>query len=407
MNTLKISEDVLYVGVNDFTTRLFESLWPLPNGVSYNSYVVKGEKTALIDTVEINHLPEMLEKFEAHGIASLDYLIINHMEPDHSGSIAKITERFPNLKIVGNRLTVGMVKGYYGIDDDARYEVVKDGDTLDLGAGKVLTFQTIPMVHWPETMVTWLADERILFSGDAFGTFGALGNGIVDSEISNFPTFVDEMYRYYACIVAKYGPQVQNALKKLAGLDIKYICSTHGPVWHDHAAEVVSIYDRLSSNQSEAGVTLIYGSMYGHTGKMAEIVAKRLEERGVTVKRHNAATSDLSEILADVWRYRGVVMGAPTYNTQIFPPVASALHALQARGLKNRIAGAFGSFTWAGAACKLLTEGLTAMGLEMPAESVEMKMEITPEITGNLQQMADTLANAILRECLNLNQIKD
>lgn len=396
MNTLKILEDVLYVGVNDFISQRFESLWPLPYGVSYNSYIVKGERTALIDTVEIAHLQKMLDKLEAHGINDINYLIINHMEPDHSGSIVEIVNRFPNLKIVGNGLTVGMVKGYYGIDDDARYIVVKDNDTLDLGEGKILSFTTIPMVHWPETMVTWYEAQGLLFSGDAFGTFGTLKNGIIDDELSNFHIYEDEMYRYYACIVAKYGPQVQNALKKLGGLDIKYICSTHGPVWHSRVPTVMDIYDRLSGNRSETGVTLVYGSMYGHTAKMADIVGRRLAERGLTLKIYNAAETDLSYILADIWRYKGLVMGAPTYNTRIFPPVANVLSALQARGLKNRTAAAFGSFTWAGAACRLLTEGLNALGLDMPAESVEMKMEITPEITGKLQQMADSLADSLL-----------
>lgn len=320
------------------------------------------------------------------------------MEPDHSGLIPLICERHPNLKIVGNRLTIGMVKGYYHIDDDSRFLEVKDGGSLDLGAGRVLSFYTVPMLHWPETMVTWLPSEGVLCSGDAFGTFGAVKGALLDSELADKNAIFGEMYRYYACIVAKYGQQVQSALAKLKNLDIKYICSTHGPIWHKYASEVIGIYNELSSNVTRKGAVIAYGSMYGHTEKMAEVLAKRLIERGVPeVKMHNISTADLSFVLADIWRYNGLLIGSPTYNASTFPPVTTLMAALKLRGLKQRVAGAFGDFTWASTACKLLTDSLTEMGLELPAQPVDMKMDMTASDRERLVQMADSMALAIMK----------
>ena len=234
----KISERIYYVGLNDDAKTLFEGLWPLPYGVSYNSYIVADSKVALIDTVEHGFEDEFLANInEALGDRGIDYLIVNHMEPDHSSLITDMLQRYPDMKIVGNAKTLPMLQGYYGTPAE-RVIVVKEGDSIDLGSCS-LSFHMIPMVHWPETMVTWLAEENTVFSGDAFGTFGAVNEEVVDSE-GTFESFRDEMMRYYSNIVGKYGTPVQSALKKLSGLEVKRICSTHGPVWEKSVPEVVA-----------------------------------------------------------------------------------------------------------------------------------------------------------------------
>ena len=262
MRIRKITNRVNYVGINDRTSWKFENLWPLPYGVSYNSYLVTGNnKVALIDTVEEASMKSYIDKLDRVLKGKpIDYLVVNHMEPDHSGGIPEILNLYPDLKIVGNRQTVNMVKGFYGVKDEAFLEV-KENDTIDLGDA-TLQFIMTPLVHWPETMMTILREERLIFTGDAFGCFGALNGGVVDSEMDT-EFYFPEMYRYYSNIVGKYGKPVQMALKKITGLELDYICSTHGPVWHDKIKEVVDIYNRLSLYEGEDGVTIVYGSMSG------------------------------------------------------------------------------------------------------------------------------------------------
>ena len=320
MAITEIRPGIHYVGVNDRTTTRFEGLWPLPIGVSYNSYLVVGEQVALIDTVEESFGSRLFENIrEVIGDRKIDYLVVNHMEPDHSSSIAALRLRYPDLKIVGNAKTLQMIGGYYGID--AGTLEVKEGDTLDLGAGKLLTFHLIPMVHWPETMVTWYAAEGVIFSGDAFGTFGALDGGITDSEVE-VDRYWDEMRRYYACIVGKYGAPVQKALQKVGGLEIRTICPTHGPVWQERIGEVVALYDRMSRYEGEPGAVIAYGSMYGNTEQMAERIARELAEQGIRqIRVYNLSYADPSVVLRDVFRYDTLIVGSPTYNGELFPPV--------------------------------------------------------------------------------------
>jgi len=274
----EIHPGIYYVGVNDRTTTRFESLWSLPQGVSYNAYLVVGEKVALIDTVE-EAFAGLLETNIREIIADrkIDYLVVNHMEPDHSSSIAALRRIYPEMRIVGNAKALQMIAGFYGIDGGM--VEVKENDTLDLG-GLTLTFQMIPMVHWPETMVTWCPEHRTLFSGDAFGTFGALDGGIVDSQIDP-ERYWDEMRRYYACIVGKYGAPVQRALQKVRALPVETICSTHGPVWQREIGRVLDVYDRLSRYEGERGAVVAYASMYGNTERMAERIARELVAGGM------------------------------------------------------------------------------------------------------------------------------
>lgn len=394
MNVREITKGMHYVGVNDRTTDRFESLWPLPYGVSYNSYLVKGtDKTALIDTVEIGSIRDFFHSiFSQIGGDKIDYVVINHMEPDHSGGINAILEAYPDAKLVGNRQTIGMVKGYYHVADD-RFLEVADGAEIDLG-GKTLKFVLTPMVHWPETMMTYVKEDKVIFSGDAFGTFGALNGGVTDTEMET-AWYEPEMYRYYSNIVAKYGRFVQKALEKTSSLEIEYICPTHGPVWHEKIKEVVGIYDSLSKYESQPGVTIIYGSMYGNTAEVAEAIARELASRGVrNIKIHNAAKSNMSDMISDAFRYEGLIVGSPTYNTKIFPPVESFMTAVEARDMKNKVFATFGSFTWASAAYRNLLEFAAKCKLDVVA-SLEMKQAADQGVYKAAAELADKVVGAL------------
>lgn len=364
----KISDRIYSVGVNDSDKVLFEGLWPLPVGVSYNSYLVVDEKIALLDTVESGFEEEFLDNIqEAIGDRSIDFLIVNHMEPDHSSLTAYMLEKYPDLKIVANAKTVPMLKGYYSAPED-RIVVVSEGESLSLGNCS-LTFYMAPMVHWPEVMVTWLPEESTIFSADAFGTFGVVGDDIVDTE-ETFDLYSEEMTRYYACIVGKYGTPVQTALKKLSALPISRICSTHGPVWENNISQVVGLYDRLSKYEVERGVCIVYGSMYGNTAAAADALAMELESRGIPCSVHdlagnNAGELGLSGALRDVFKYDTIIVGSPTYNNGIFPPVETFMRALKSRLIKGRRFYAFGSYTWAGVSVKQLNDIASEMGFEL------------------------------------------
>ena len=364
-----IGKRIHYVGVNDTEKTLFEGLWPLPHGVSYNSYIIEDEKIALIDTVEFGNEQEYIGKIrEAIGDRHIDYLVINHMEPDHSSLISFIRKNYPGLVIVTNQKAVPMIKGYQD-GYDGEIMVVKEGDELSLG-NTTLKFFMAPMVHWPETMVTYLVEEKTVFSGDAFGTFGGVVDGITDSEASmmgfagesdTFSQFRDEMIRYYSNIVGKYGTPVQAALKKLSGLHIERICSTHGPVWEKQIPEVIALYDRLSRYEVEHGVCIVYGSMYGNTAAAARELAKELEVRGIPYSIHDVAGNvepglGVSGAIRDVFKYDTLAVGSPTYNNGIFPPVETFMRAVSARLVKGRKFYAFGSYTWAGSSVNKLNE---------------------------------------------------
>ena len=389
----KISERIFYVGVNDDDKILFEGLWPLPAGVSYNSYVVADEKVALIDTVESGFEEEFLENVrEAAGGRALDYLVVNHMEPDHSSLITFILEEYPDLKILANAKTLPMLKGYHDVPDE-RVQIIAEGEAVSLGSCS-LRFFMAPMVHWPETMVTWLEEENTLFAGDAFGTFGAIDENVVDEE-GTFGQYCDEMMRYYACIVGKYGKPVQTALQKLSGLDIKRICSTHGPVWETGIADVVALYDKMSRYEVERGVCIVYGSMYGNTAAAADALAMELEERGIPYAIHDLAGNNSGELglsgaLRDVFRYDTIVVGSPTYNNGIFPPVDTFMKALQARLIKGRRFYAFGSYTWAGASVRQLNELASSMDFRLIGDGLSFPQAYTREKV-DMASVADML----------------
>lgn len=382
-----------YVGVNDRKTHLFEGMWPIPYGVSYNSYLVVDEKVALVDTVEIGYFDIFLQNIKSIlGDRPIDYLIVNHMEPDHSSSIALIKQYYPHVTLVGNVKTFGMIDGYYGVETQRL--VVKEGDTLDLGHHK-LSFYMAPMVHWPEVMVTYDATEQVLFSADAFGTYGTVDGGPIDTQI-NLDKYWDEMVRYYANIVGKYGTPVQKALQKLGALPIQMICSTHGPVWTENISKVIGIYDRLSRYDADKGAVIVYGSMYGHTEQMAELIAKQLTANGVkNVVMHNVSKSHSSYILADIFKYNGLIIGSPTYNTQLYPEVEAILSKILMRDIKGRCLGWFGSFSWAGKAVGLLGEFAEKSHFTLVGEPVEMKQGMLASVEEQCKALAEAMAEAI------------
>lgn len=392
-NITELAPGLHYVGVNDRTTQRFEALWSLPYGVSYNSYLLVDEQVALIDSIEAGFADIFFERIgEVLDGRPIDYLVVNHMEPDHSGAIARLRERYPALRIVGNAKTLAMIEGYYGITENCLE--VKEGDTLSLG-GRTLRFHLIPMVHWPETMMTYCIELKALFSGDAFGTFGALNGGIVDSELC-IDHFWDEMRRYYACIVSKYGKPVQMALKKLAGVEIEWICSTHGPVWHEHTAEVVSLYDRMSRHEGERGAVIAYGSMYGHTARVAERIARELAACGVKpIIVHNLSFADPSMVLRDVHKYKALIVGSPTYNGELFPEVDALLGRLLSRGVAPRIFAGFGGMTWAGVTPRRWMEFCERSNWSLCAPAVEIRQGYSSLCHGDCARLAQSVAEKL------------
>lgn len=395
----EITKGIHYVGVNDRHKHIFEGLWPLPYGVSYNSYIIADEKIALVDTVEADFFTQYLDNIRSViGDRPIDYIIVNHMEPDHSGSLALIKKYYPNAKIVGNKKTFGMMQGFYRVGNDADGDTleVKNGDTLQLGS-HTLAFTLVPMVHWPETMVTLDTTANVLFSGDAFGCFGALNGAYIDAEM-NCDIYWDEMLRYYSNIVGKYGTPVQQALKKLAGVQMDYICSTHGPVWHEHIGRVVGMYDRLSRYEGADGLVIAYASMYGNTERAAEVIARAASEAGVkNIIMHDVSRTHHSYIIADIFRYRALILGAPTYNNGLYPQMESLLSELAGRDMKNRLLGWFGSFSWAGKAMKTIGEwNETRLHFEPVGTPVEIKQSLDEATTRACEELGRAMGERLL-----------
>lgn len=395
----EITNGIHYVGVNDRHKHIFEGLWPLPYGVSYNSYIIADEKIALVDTVEADFFTQYLDNIRSViGDRPIDYIIVNHMEPDHSGSLTLIKKYYPNAKIVGNKKTFGMMQGFYRVGNDADGDTVevKNGDTLQLGS-HTLAFTLVPMVHWPETMVTLDTTANVLFSGDAFGCFGALNGAYIDAEM-NCDIYWDEMLRYYSNIVGKYGTPVQQALKKLAGVKIDYICSTHGPVWHEHIERVVGMYDRLSRYEGADGLVIAYASMYGNTERAAEVIARAASEAGVkNIIMHDVSRTHHSYIIADIFRYRALILGAPTYNNGLYPQMESLLSELAGRDMKNRLLGWFGSFSWAGKAMKTIGEwNETRLHFEPVGTPVEIKQSLDEATTRACEELGRAMGERLL-----------
>jgi flavorubredoxin len=390
---VRIADGIFYVGVNDRDTHLFENIWPLPKGVSYNSYLVVDEKTVLIDTVKVAKTKDYLEKINTvlNG-RPLNYLIVNHMEPDHSGALTLISHAFPGLKIVGNRKTLEFIKSMYDLKAD--FLEVNDGDELNLGRYRLKFFLT-PMVHWPETMMTYETTEKVLFSGDAFGGFGSLDGGIFDDEVDvNY--YEHEIRRYYSNIVGKFGPMVQKALQKLSSLEIRIVCSTHGPVWRTNPGRIISAYDRWSRYEYDEGVVIAYGTMYGNTEKMADFVARVLSEEGLkNIRVMNTSTVHESFIINEIWRFKGVMLGTCTYNNGIYPPMENLIINLAHKGLPNRVFGVFGSYGWSGGGVKGIVDYIQKNKWTLIDEPVEVQFSAKAADYEKLRHLALAMARAV------------
>jgi len=365
--------------------------------VSYNSYLIDDDKICLIDTVEVDFFTQFLENIrEVIGDRPIDYIVINHMEPDHSGSLSLMRKYYPDIQVVSNKKAFDMLRGFYGISG-GEYEV-KNGDTLELGHHTLQFFLT-PMVHWPETMMSLDVTDNIIFTGDAFGCFGALNGGLIDSEI-NCDDFWLEMIRYYSNIVGKYGTPVQNALKKLAGIPLDYICSTHGPVWHEHLNKVVALYDQMSRYETEEGLVICFGTMYGNTERMAEVIARAASQAGIkNIVMHNVSKTHHSYIIRDVFRYRGLIVGAPTYNTGLYHEMDVLLSELANRDIKNHYLGWFGSYGWAGKAVAKIKEwNDTQLHFEPVGKPVEMRQALTADVAAQCSELGKAMAERLIAD---------
>jgi len=371
MHQIKLSDNIYFLGFNDRRTHLFENLWPIPNGISYNSYLISDDKVALIDTVERHFIEDYFQRVEAIiGNRNIDYLIINHMEPDHSGAMKSIVKKYPDITLIGNKKTFPIIENF-GIPS-SRIHVVEDNEVLDLGKTK-LQFQTIPMVHWPETMITYDETHQILFSGDAFGSFGTLDGGVFDDEL-NLEFYENDSMRYFTNIVGKYCAHTQRAIKKLSNLEIRMIAATHGPVWRTNLSWILDRYNKWSTYSSEKGVVIVYGSMYGNTEKMAEVIARQLSEKGIrNIRIYDSSKTHPSYIINDIFRFKGLIVGSCAYNNEMFPNMESLLSKIEHMGIKDHYLGIFGNFLWSGGGVSNLKKFAENVKWELVYEPVEEK----------------------------------
>lgn len=396
--TKKIYEDLYWVGGNDRRLALFENIYPISRGISYNSYVLLDEQTVLLDTVDraINDL--FFENLE-HVLAgrTLDYVIVNHMEPDHCASLAELVLRYPEIKIVCNAKTLGIIRQFYRFDADSRALIVKEGDTLSTGK-HTLTFVMAPMVHWPEVMVTYDTTDKTLFSADAFGTFGALNGNLFADEVNFETEWLDDARRYYTNIVGKYGPQVQALLKKAAGLEIRMICPLHGPIWRENIGWFLDKYQHWSSYTPEdQSVVIAAGSVYGNTMNAAEILAGMLAGRGIkNIKLYDVSNTHPSVLVSEAFRCSHLVFAGSTYNNGIFTPMETVLLDLASHNLQNRTVALIENGTWAPVSGKLMRELVEKMKKTQILEpSITLRSSLKEEQLSALEALADAIAQSL------------
>lgn len=390
----ELRNDTFWIGGNDRRLALFENVFPLTGGVSYNSYLVLDDKTVLLDTVDKSVSGVFFENLEhLLGDRKLDYLIVNHMEPDHCATMQELVLRHPEVKIIGNSKTFVMIKQFFTFDVDSRAIIVKEGDSISTGKHN-FTFVMAPMVHWPEAMVTYDTTDKVLYSADAFGTFGALNGNIFADQVEFDRDWMSDARRYYTNIVGKYGTQVQALLKKAAGLEIEMICPLHGPVWRSHIADFIDKYMKWSTyTPEETAVMVVYASVYGNTENTAEIIASRLSEGGV----HNVVMYDVSAvhpsvIVAEAFRCSHIVFASTTYNAGIFCNMETVLLDLKAHNLQNRTVAVVENGTWAPTSGKLIKEILGSMkNITVLEETLSLKSSLKEEQLPVLQSLADAV----------------
>ncbi len=393
--TKKITDTLYYVGGNDRRINLFENVFPVPTGVSYNSYLLLDEKTVLMDSVDKAISSLLMENLE-HLLQgrTLDYIVVNHMEPDHCAAIGELVLHYPQLKIVGNSKTLTMLKQFFAFDVESRFVTVAEGDTLSVGSHS-FTFVMAPMVHWPEAMVSFETTEGILFSADAFGTFGALSGCLFADEYDFENRLLPEARRYYTNIVGKYGPQVQALLKKASALDIKLLCPLHGPVWRRNIGWFVEKYQRWSSYQpEERAVMIAYASVYGNTENAAEILASKLSDNGVcNIEMYDVSVTHPSYIVSEAFRCSHLVFASTTYNNGIFCNMETALLDIKQHNLQNRSLAFIENGSWAPASGKLMTAMIGELkGMTIIAPPVTIKSSVKEQQMEELLQLAKLIS---------------
>lgn len=397
-STRKVTDDLIYVGGSDRRLSRFENLFPIPKGVSYNSYVLLDEKTVLFDTADESISRQYIENV-VHALNGrpLDYMVVQHMEPDHCAMIDDMLRRYPEAKMVCSAKAVGMFAQFYGTDVAARALVVKEGDKLSTGE-HTLHFVMAPMVHWPEVMVTYDEKDKILFSADAFGTFGALAGNIFNDEITFDTTWMNDARRYYTNIVGKYGVQVQTLLKKAASLDIEMICPLHGPIWRKDLGLLLEKYQKWSTYEPEDKTVMIaYATMYGNTENAANVLAGMLADKGVkNIAMYDVSETDVSELVAESFRCSHLVLAAPTYNSGIQPKMEAYLSDIKALNLQNRTVAVIDNGTWAATAGKQMIGTLEGMkNMTILENTISIKSALAENQLGALEALADELAKQV------------
>ena len=397
-STRKVTDDLIYVGGSDRRLSRFENLFPIPKGVSYNSYVLLDEKTVLFDTADESISRQYIENV-VHALNGrpLDYMVVQHMEPDHCAMIDDMLRRYPEAKMVCSAKAVGMFAQFYGTDVAARALVVKEGDKLSTGE-HTLHFVMAPMVHWPEVMVTYDEKDKILFSADAFGTFGALAGNIFNDEITFDTTWMNDARRYYTNIVGKYGVQVQALLKKAASLDIEMICPLHGPIWRKDIGLLLEKYQKWSTYEPEDKTVMIaYATMYGNTENAANVLAGMLADKGVkNIAMYDVSETDVSELVAESFRCSHLVLAAPTYNSGIQPKMEAYLSDIKALNLQNRTVAVIDNGTWAATAGKQMIGTLEGMkNMTILENTISIKSALAENQLGALEALADELAKQV------------
>ena len=392
----KVQDDLYWIGANDRRLALFEGVYDVPRGVSYNSYVLLDEKNVLFDTVDKAVSGRFFENLAAvlNG-RHLDYVIVHHMEPDHSATLAEVVEKYPDVKIVCNAATKAMMEQFFPFDVKSRWVEAKEGEVFSTGRHN-FAFVKAPMVHWPEVMVSFDTTDGILFSADAFGTFGALNGALFADEVDFHRDYLDEARRYYTNIVGKYGAQVQAVLKKAGGLDIQMLLPLHGFVWRQDLGYILGKYDLWSRYEpEERGVVIAYASVYGGTENAANILACRLREQGVQVAMYDTSVTPASYILAAAFRFSHVVLAAPTYNAGVFVTMENLLHDLTAHTLKNRRVAYIENGSWAPTSARGMQKLLEPLKWEQAADTVTLRSALRQGQQEELERMAMQLADSV------------
>ena len=398
MNTSRqIKSDLWYLGASDRRLSLFENMMPVPQGVSYNSYLIMDDKTVLLDTVDNAVAPQFLENLSAVlGERPLDYIVVHHVEPDHLSSLQEVLVRHPQAVVVCSLQASRMIRQFFDMPESCQIQTVKDGETLETGR-HALTFYTAPMVHWPEVLVSYENVDKILFSADAFGTFGAISGNLYADEVNFDRDWLDDARRYYTNIVGKYGVQVQNLLKKAATLDIQMICPLHGPIWRENLGYFIQKYDLWSRYEPEdkEDVVIIYGSMYGHTESAAHALAGILAEKCVkNIKMYDVSVTHVSYLLSETFRCGRIVLMAPTYNNGLYPPMENYLLDVQAHFVQDRTFAIVENGSWSPIAAKAMQEICQSMkpnNIEGPV--VTIKSAMRQEQKQELEKLAENLLN--------------